>query len=360
MSADDLDYTRPTRSDKKQSAALEGVNGAVGIRNGAQCANFLVDQNTVMFLLNSIPSTSGGSLFPTGPTLFKAARNGFCDPALSEAIRRFQQANGLKAGGVVDPGVPTSARLRALAHAPHPDSAGRGDEGLIQDIDTLAGVLLITAGKMSGSTEGAQFSAMSLEIQRSMAQSGITPQVTLQRGVIGGTLFENLAQIEALGTLLDALISGAIVGGLSGATGTLTEATLRPIRGTIRRALDLARRVRSNASGAVVEALGKMAQLAGQTKGACGPEVQVLLFQTSFLTSLLMQRTSSDPRGLARNIAGASREWLSAFSAAVLCLDDGGIPLLGAARAAFAGGMTLIGLLQQFLGAGELPQLART
>src|SRR5690348_9180818 len=42
MASDGMDYTRPTRSEKNQSAALEGVNGAVGIRNGVQCANFVV------------------------------------------------------------------------------------------------------------------------------------------------------------------------------------------------------------------------------------------------------------------------------------------------------------------------------
>jgi Putative peptidoglycan binding domain len=118
------DYVRPTRSERKESAALEGVNGAVGIRNGVQCANWVVDQNWVMSLLNQIPTANGGTLTPTGVTRFKTPRNGFCDPALSEAIRRFQATNSLRADGVVDPGGPTLRRMRELAAAPRPAGAG--------------------------------------------------------------------------------------------------------------------------------------------------------------------------------------------------------------------------------------------
>jgi peptidoglycan hydrolase-like protein with peptidoglycan-binding domain len=106
---------RPTREVRKETASLEQLNGPVGIRKGVQCRNWAVDQNNIIGLLNKIPLDFGGTLGLTGPTSFKATRDGYCDPSLSELIRQFQQANGLGADGVVDPGGATYPLLRQFA-----------------------------------------------------------------------------------------------------------------------------------------------------------------------------------------------------------------------------------------------------
>ena len=116
---------RPTREVRKETASLEELNGPVGIRRGVQCTNWAVDQNKIIALLNKIPVEYGGTLGPTGPTRFNATRDRYCEPSLSELIRKFQQANGLGADGVVDPGGATYQLLRRMADGklpakPHP------------------------------------------------------------------------------------------------------------------------------------------------------------------------------------------------------------------------------------------------
>ncbi len=119
---------RASRAQRKETEALEGLVAAVGIRNGIQCKNWLVDQQKIMSLLTRIPISNGG----TGPTRFGVARDGYCDPALSAQIRRFQQTNGLPADGVVDAGGATLRALQKLAAGGH--LAGpNGSERLAQE-----------------------------------------------------------------------------------------------------------------------------------------------------------------------------------------------------------------------------------
>jgi len=91
---------------KATDAALKalGVHAPVGIRNGMQCTNNEDDQRLVLTLLCQIPEAAGGRLGNAGPVKFKTPVQGHCDPALANSIRAFQQRNGLRADGVVDPG----------------------------------------------------------------------------------------------------------------------------------------------------------------------------------------------------------------------------------------------------------------
>lgn len=100
--------------DRPVPQSNSGLSGAVGGRAGAP--NRVADQNAVMALLNKIPSQYGGTLHPTGPTNFKAPREGTCDPTLSTQISTFQRTNALPVvDGVVDPGGATWRVLNTLA-----------------------------------------------------------------------------------------------------------------------------------------------------------------------------------------------------------------------------------------------------
>lgn len=112
----DLEVVRQTREERNPAPSYRGgLSGAVGIRKGKQCANALADQLRVIDLLNLIPVAKGGTLYPLGPTRFRAPRAGFCDPSLSNLIAAFQTKNGLPVDGVVDPQGETLWRLVQLS-----------------------------------------------------------------------------------------------------------------------------------------------------------------------------------------------------------------------------------------------------
>jgi hypothetical protein len=91
------------------------LHGPVGIRRGKQVKNKASDQSLIISLLNKIPIASGGTLTDSGPTIFKAPRDGFCEPELSAKILVFQRHFGLANDGVVDPGGRTFRALQSVA-----------------------------------------------------------------------------------------------------------------------------------------------------------------------------------------------------------------------------------------------------
>jgi hypothetical protein len=105
------------RSDRTAPAVpvSNRLHGPVGIRRGKQVKNKASDQSLIIRLLNKIPVASGGTLTDSGPTLFKAPRDGFCEPELSASIVVFQKHFGLAHDGVVDPGGRTFTALQSVA-----------------------------------------------------------------------------------------------------------------------------------------------------------------------------------------------------------------------------------------------------
>ncbi len=172
------EYYRPTREERKEVTL--GIRAAVGIRNGAQCTNHAQDQQHVIFLLNQIPTTSGGALDPTGPTGFRAPRDGYCDPGLSALIRRFQQQNGLQADGVVDPDGPTLKALNNLAATKGAAKKAAGATLTPQQLATLHGILdrchglLESASFRSGIMRAApEFPNLVRDIESEMRKQGL-------------------------------------------------------------------------------------------------------------------------------------------------------------------------------------------
>jgi peptidoglycan hydrolase-like protein with peptidoglycan-binding domain len=355
MSADDLDYTRPTRSEKKQSAALEGVNGAVGIRNGVQCINYVVDQNTVMFLLNKVPSTAGGALLPTGPTLFNPARAGFCEPSLSQAIKRFQQANGLKADGVVDPRGPTSARMRVLATGVPPTSVDTSFEArVVNSVKALIDVLRIAAQRLAGGPEAVQFQAIAQELDTLLReQSGATPELRFRFADLSATLIENLISIRSLAALIDLDIRTLRPPSSLGKVSTLSDDTLSAIRVRAQRTRDLADNILAANKRIIVRGLTGISGLVGKSEGKCAPAIQALLIRTGFLESLTAKLPVTDV-STGKEMVLAARDWMAALAQAAGCMGDEGVPLLKFVQGGLEGGVTLIGALQKLLGVANL------
>ncbi len=117
------DAIRLSGEERREAAALGRLSGAVGIRGGVQCHNNAVDQALVISMLGNFPESQGGTKGSSGALRFKAPRNGFCEPSLSDAIRRFQAAQQLKADGVVDVGGPTFRKLEQGPSAAKSDVA---------------------------------------------------------------------------------------------------------------------------------------------------------------------------------------------------------------------------------------------
>ncbi len=174
----DEEYYRPTREERKEVTL--GIRAPVGIRNGRQCANLAQDQQHIMFLLNKIPNTAGGTLYSTGPTNFKAARDGYCDPGLSKLISVFQQRNNLKADGVVDPDGPTLKTLNKLSTGGVP-SRPTGSAALSPpQVDALNELLDICHGLTTHTAADGQYrqfrekiAAVAGNIEGEMAKLGI-------------------------------------------------------------------------------------------------------------------------------------------------------------------------------------------
>lgn len=95
---------------------MRDVTASVGIRRGVQCRNRVVDQQTVLGLLDQIPAGQGGN---AGIDLeWMPPREGFCQEDLHQAIRAFQRANQAEVrlvDGHVDPGLATIRALNRLA-----------------------------------------------------------------------------------------------------------------------------------------------------------------------------------------------------------------------------------------------------
>ena len=365
----DLDYTRETRSEKKQSAALEGVNGPVGIRNGVQCINWVVDQNTVIFLLNRIPSTSGGTLFPSGPTRFKEPRQGFCDPSLSDAIRRFQQANGLKPDGVVDPGGPTSARMRALATGIRPQSNGASaDAGeFIDRVQELIDLLQLLSERLRGTPQGGQFQSLAVELQQLLARSG-TPRPSRPLPVRNVAILE-IAVIAAAVIVAILAITAVLVGpkpqkgvDIKG----LTDELIEGIAARVRRAQQLLLGLLASVFGTIANALSRLNDLAHQITrktGTCGDQFAEFETQTTklvFVLSLPGTRLPSPTRlGEVPDIIKIGRDWLKSLVDLIGCLGAAGFPILQFLHAPLQGGLTLLDLMVKFLFGGNLPNALR-
>lgn len=123
----------------------------------------------------------------------------------------------------------------------------------------------------------------------------------------------------------------------------------------------LASRVITATNTSIIRALNRVGEIAGNSGGRCAPALQTLVLRTNLLVSLLARPLNGGPPALTLDDpVRAARDWLAAFSETVLCLDDGGIPLLGAARGVLDTGLSLIGLLQKFLNVGDLPRLVRS
>lgn len=121
------DAVRLSGEERREAAALGRLSGAVGIRGGVQCHNNAVDQALVISMLGNFPAAQGGTQGGGGAQRFKVPRNGFCEPSLAEAIRRFQAAQQLKADGVVDVGGPTFRRLeKGPSASPSPAAGAAG------------------------------------------------------------------------------------------------------------------------------------------------------------------------------------------------------------------------------------------
>jgi hypothetical protein len=177
LMSDGIELTRPTREERRADAALDNLNGAVGIRNGKQVSNFAIDQNLVISYLNKIPTESGGTLSRSGPTHFKATRNGFCDVSLFEAILRFQQTNGLTADGVADMGGPTLRALKTIAargHAAAPTTQNK-EQDYINKVFGLIDILKVLVNQRPTILSSSQLSetrAILSNLERLMAKSG--------------------------------------------------------------------------------------------------------------------------------------------------------------------------------------------
>lgn len=112
-----MDYEHTERENRGTGARPPSgqLTGPVGIRDGRQVTNKAVDQAQIISLLNKIPIASGGTLGPTGPTVFRAPRDGFCDPSMSKQIKTFQEHFNLTADGVVDPTGHTFPKMKQIA-----------------------------------------------------------------------------------------------------------------------------------------------------------------------------------------------------------------------------------------------------
>jgi hypothetical protein len=105
------------------------LRGRVGrhAKTGAQCQNWADDQQTVISLLNLVPTADGGA----GGSLGGRVVGGIASDELSKAILRFQtQYFPSQQSGFVDPGGPVLARMELLASRPTaaPATTGQWDE----------------------------------------------------------------------------------------------------------------------------------------------------------------------------------------------------------------------------------------
>src|SRR4029077_17626398 len=84
-------------------------------RTGAQCQNWVADQQTVIALLNLISAPDGGA----EASIAGRVVGGLSSDALYHAILRFQKRNSpARQSGFVDPGDAVLARMDLLASRP--------------------------------------------------------------------------------------------------------------------------------------------------------------------------------------------------------------------------------------------------
>jgi hypothetical protein len=355
---DDIGFTRPTRTERKENEAMQGVNGPVGVRNGQQCINHVVDQNWVMALLNQIPSVSGGTLTPSGPTRFKAPREHFCDPTLSDAIKRFQQANGLTPDGVVDPGGPSLMRMRALASGRFTSVASGSEEQFKDKLQEFLNLLPGLGPLLKGAPEGLQIQGAIAELERLAGQAGVRrqPGPLPVRNNLAVGVGVVIVVVIGCGLIIYAIsrdptwvksakgFSEAVVNGIGNAVDNI-------VRGLGRLSDKILLGIKFGILGVVASA----AEIIAGIGNLCGDELTRFRLATTNLSLILNPGTKISPLHYLR-----AKAWLEAFYRLIDCVLKAGhfdqaLTLLKLLRIPAVGALRLIDALVQFLLEGELP-----
>lgn len=355
---------RYTRTERKEIEKLNQLVAAVGIRHGIQCPNWVVDQNKIIALLNSIPAASGGTRYPTGPTNFKAPRNGYCDPSLSESIRKFQQINGLGADGVVDPGGPTYVLLQKLAaggYAQVGTDAARKQHEFITKTQTLINgltPLLDRHSNIIGSKVG-EIRHIKFDLERLVAQSQVTPgQEPLPvRNAVGVGV---LVLIGVLLALAAAILAISLIPGWRKAAGIMADGIVEGISIRIRRLeqilLEAPIEIIEVVTQGLVDINDKAHEIQKRTK-SCKPNFDEFERRT---TELVFNLTVKKPTRFHKPIDRIVEEWLQALLDLIACFGPEGAALLKLLQKGWEGGMTLIDLIVKLAGSNlRLPLIPR-
>lgn len=349
---------RPTREERKQSEALDSLNGPVGIRNGAQVSNFAVDQNLVISYLNKIPVENGGTLSPSGPTHFKATRNGFCDPSLAKSIRKFQQVNGLGSDGVVDPGGPTLRALKASAAGAHSNTApnqNAKEQEFINKVFSLIGLLRLLINKRPNILTDAQLGQtriLLLDLELIMAKSGAKPtsqQLPVQNNAVAIPIIVGIIALGVAIILLSQdptwrkaakIMSDGIVEGVTGRARRLNQLLQEAQDATVRTLVD-----------GVVKINDKAFELT-KKRQICQPKFAEFERIATKLTFDLFHRPAL--------VSQAIEAFINALVKLLECLGVDGLPLLKLLQEGRQAGQTLFDLLVKASGGKfQLPSLSR-
>ncbi|MBI3407191.1 MAG: hypothetical protein HY040_02390 [Planctomycetes bacterium] len=320
-----LEYERKSREERKEDQKLSEQFGNVGIKNGVQLSNFAVDQFRITELLNRIPTANGGA----GPRLANTPRNGFCEPALHQAILNFQRTNNTVLGvidGWISPHGPTMRLLRTMAEGKGLGAAGGSVEQKTQEIlrqlqivVTLGRQLLqpLNVNSLPPSMRG-RLALLVAQLERDLAQASASKgkpegNLPVQNNIliIGAVI---VALIAAAGAILIIFVDPAF----RKAAKVSSDGILREIEIRIGEFNRFMFELRFLTFTSVLSGIIAMSNAVDDLKkriSSCGPKFDV--FQQVARQLIIALRN----QGAQSQLEVLMKAWISALSALMFCLQ---------------------------------------
>jgi hypothetical protein len=347
---------RTTREHRKEAEALAGLVDAVGIRNGVQCKNWVVDQQKVMALLNKIPVSSGGTLHPTGPINFKMAKDGYCDPSLAQHIRNFQQMNELPVvDGVVDPGGATFKLLSAGGRPASSSTPAYKELEFYDNVDVLTRLLDLLLSRHAhelGPTVAAQLRIIKQDLERMASERKLPPRPKKPLPV------QNNVGVIGIGIAIVVVIGIGIIA--ISLDPTWRKHANIMVDGIAKRAEEAHRLIQEGLwglFGTLADGIARINDTAYKTaQQGCRDNFNHFERKS---TKLTFELSKSKPN--LELIRQATKEWLDAFMSLIKCMGPSAYTLIVMLHEGWKGGRTIMDIIVKILGGDWQPpmELAR-
>jgi len=338
---------RESRTERKQREAYDGLVAAVGIRNGVQCKNWVVDQQKVAALLARIAPARGGT---TGT---RVGRDGYCDPSLHQGILNFQRANAMAiVDGVVDPGGATFKLLQTLSSGVLPAPAP-GEEKELEFFDNVDVLIRLLEQLLSryplalGPARTARLHQIKSELQGMLARITLPPRpkkpLPTQAGGVG-VLFVIGLILVVTGILL---LLVTVIPSWRKAAKEMADGIIRLVHEAEREMMLFTIGLFGTVASAVVDIQEKARSL---VTNKCRDDYQEFERRTTKVVSELYKQ-----KPLISVAQDALKAWIASLMKLLECMGPAGHLLLLMLRALTEGGGSVMDLIKKILGENWQP-----